>query len=142
MGSIQEEWLVYFHNERTQRFAKWIWWWKPPNGFGHCGALKYIEHLDAWEHLEFTHAGIRTTILNKEESKNLFSYLYDYEILICPVKNDWHLFRIKELSCVSFVMRLIGFYRWYIITPWQLYCALRKIGYKRFWNKSDKKDFL
>jgi len=80
--------------------------------------------------------------LNKEQSKNLFAYLYDYEILVCPVKQDWHLFRIKELSCVSFVMRLIGFYRWYIITPWQLYCALRKAGYKRFWNKSDNKEFL
>ena len=109
---------------------------------GHCGALKYIDTIDAWEHLEFTHAGIKTSILNKEQSKNLFAYLYDYEILICPVKQDWHLFRIKELSCVSFIMRLIGFFRWYIITPWQLYCALRKAGYKRFWNKSDKKEFL
>jgi hypothetical protein len=143
MGSIQEEWLIYFHSRGTQKYAKWIWWWKPKPGFSHCGALKYIPDLDVWEHIEFTHAGIKTSYLNKQESKEFLNYLYDFEILVCPVKDDWHLFRIKELSCVSFIMRLIGFYRWYIITPWQLYCALRKQGYKRFWSKTEfKKELL
>tara|TARA_R100000656_G_scaffold29038_1_gene25381 strand:+ start:1113 stop:1565 length:453 start_codon:yes stop_codon:yes gene_type:complete len=141
MGSIQEEWLVYFSNELTKRYAKWklilAWWWKPPYGFSHCGALKYIPKLDIWEHIQFTHAGLRTSILNKDEASELLSKLYQFEILICPIKNDWHLFRIKELSCVSFIMRLIGFYRWWIITPYQLYCALLKAGYKPFWKKRE-----
>ena len=42
MGSIQEEWLIYFHPRGTERYAKWIKWWKPPHGFAHCGAFKYI----------------------------------------------------------------------------------------------------
>ena len=108
MGFIQEEWLVYFHSKGTERYAKWIWWWKPPHGFSHCGALKYIEHLDAWEHLEFTHAGIRTSILDKEESKNFFSYLYDYEILICPVKNDWHLVICMTMKYLYAQLKMIG----------------------------------
>ena len=142
MGSIQEEWLIYFHDTRTKRYAKWIKWWKPPYGFAHCGALKYIPEHDVWEHIHFTHAGIRTEIISNNETQKFLSYLYNFEILVCPFKDDWHLMRIKELSCVSFIMRLIGFYRWYIITPFQLYCALRKAGYKRFWNKSDKKEFF
>ena len=135
-GSIQEEWLIYFHNTRTERYAKWIKWWKPPYGFAHCGALKYIPQHDVWEHIHFTHAGMRTEIISPKEANQFLDYLYDFEILVCPVKDDWHLMRIKELSCVSFIMRLIGFYRWYIITPYQLYCALLKAGYKPFWNKS------
>ena len=110
MGSIQEEWLIYFHDTRTRRYAKWIWWWKPPTGFAHCGALKYIPQHDVWEHIHFTHAGMRTEILSPSEANQFLDYLYDFEILICPVKDDWHLMRIKELSCVSFIMRLIGFY--------------------------------
>ena len=135
MGSIQEEWLIYFHNTRTTKYAKWIWWWKPPYGFAHCGALKYIPDYDMWEHIHFTHAGIRTEILKPEQANKILNILYEFEIIICPVKDDWHLFRIKELSCVSFIMRLIGFYKWWIITPYQLYCALLKAGYKPFWNK-------
>ena len=121
MGSIQEEWLVYFSNELTKRYAKWKL------------TLKYIPKLDIWEHIQFTHAGLRTSILNKDEASELLSKLYQFEILICPIKNDWHLFRIKELSCVSFIMRLIGFYRWWIITPYQLYCALLKAGSSDLW---------
>ena len=135
MGSIQEEWLIYFHNTRTTKYAKWIWWLKPPYGFSHCGALKYISELDSWEHIHFTHAGIRTEIISADKASKFLEYLYQFEILICPVKDDWHLFRIKELSCVSFIMRLIGFYRWWIITPYQLYCALRNAGYLSFWKK-------
>ena len=93
--------------------------------------------LDLSLSMEFNHAGIETTILSPIAAEELFAKLYDFKILICPKKNDWHLMRIKELSCVSFVMRLIGFYRWWIITPYQLYCALLKAGYKPFWEKRE-----
>lgn len=137
MGSVQKEWLVYFYNARTVRYAKWTWWWKPKPGFSHCGALHYDTNVKHWIHVEFNHAGIETTILSPIAAEELFAKLYDFKILICPKKNDWHLMRIKELSCVSFIMRLIGFYRWWIITPYQLYCALLKAGYKPFWEKRE-----
>ena len=134
MGSIQKEWLVYFYNARTVKYAKWLWWWKPPYGFSHCGALNYDTVLKKWINMEFTHANIKVEILDDEQSDNLFNKLLAFKILICPQKEDWHLMRIKELSCVSFVMRLIGFFRWYVITPHQLYCALIKNGYEPFWK--------
>jgi hypothetical protein len=137
MGSVQKEWLVYFSDARTVRYAKWIWWWKPKPGFRHCGALHYDINVEKWLHVEFNHAGIETTILSPIAAENLFDKLYDFEILVCPKKDDWHLMRIKELSCVSFIMRLIGFYRWWIITPYQLYCALLKAGYSSFWQKRE-----
>jgi len=135
MGSIQEEWLIYFHPRGTERYAKWIKWWKPPHGFAHCGAFKYIAKHDIWEHIHFTHAGIRTELITPDDMTKFLTFLTDYEILVCPVKDDYQFFRIKEISCVSLIMRLIGFYRWYIITPYQLYCALIKAGYKSFWSK-------
>ena len=33
---------------------------------------------------------------------------------------------IKEHSCVSYVQRLIGMSRFWVFTPYQLYCALKK----------------
>ena len=66
-------------------------------------------------------------------------YMSDYEIVICPVRNQWQLLRIKDFTCVAFVMRLIGFYKWYIFTPYQLFCALRKAGYSSFYKTNGQK---
>ena len=100
----------------------------------HCGALHFDTTIHKWINMEFTHANIKVEILDEKQSDNLFNKLLAFKILICPQKEDWHLMRIKELSCVSFVMRLIGFFRWYVITPHQLYCALIKNGYEPFWK--------
>jgi len=134
MGSVQKEWLVYFYESPNHPYSDWLRFLK--KGFKHCGAISYFSNIDCWVHLEFTHAGIRLSHLSKKELEDMFFYLKDYKLLRCPVKNDWHLLRIKDLTCVAFVMRLIGFYKWYIFTPYQLYCALIKAGYKSFWDKT------
>jgi hypothetical protein len=134
MGSIQKEWLIYFYEDGVKnRYFKFLFWLK--KGFTHCGALQYNPQINIWLHLQFTHAGIKVDILTPEEVSGILSMLYHFKVLRCPIKDDWHLIRIKELSCVSFIMRLIGFYRWWIITPYQLYCALQKAGYSSFWDK-------
>ncbi len=138
MGSIQEEWLIYFHPARTQKYSKWTKWWCRKPNFGHCGALQYIPEKKIWIDLQGTHNGIQVLILTPEEATDKLKYLHPYEILICPVKEDWHFTNLNLLSCVTLMMKLIGFYRWWIITPYQLYCALLNAGYKPFWNKSNK----
>ena len=138
MGSIQEEWLIYFHPATTKKYSKWTKWWCRKPNFGHCGALQYIPEKKIWIDLQGTHNGIQVLILTPEEATDKLKYLHPYEILICPVKEDWHFTNLNLLSCVTLMMKLIGFYRWWIITPYQLYCALLNAGYKPFWNKSNK----
>ena len=138
MGSIQEEWLIYFHPATTKKYSKWTKWWCRKPNFGHCGALQYIPKKKIWIDLQGTHNGIQVLILTPEEATDKLKYLHPYEILICPVKEDWHFTNLNLLSCVTLMMKLIGFYRWWIITPYQLYCALLNAGYKPFWNKSNK----
>jgi|TARA_R110000772_G_scaffold8960_2_gene29448 hypothetical protein len=131
MGYFQKEWLVYFYDDETKnRYSKYLWWLK--KGFTHCGALSYSAKHNLWIHLEYTHVGIRMSYLDEKEIEDIFFYLSDHKILICPIKDEWQFFRIKDLTCVAFVMRLIGFFKWYILTPYQLYCALLKAGYKPF----------
>lgn len=138
MGSIQKEWLVYFHPSLSRKYSKWAKWWTFRPNFGHCGALQYISKLDLWIEVQGTHAGLDVTLLTPKQISAKLEYLYNYEILICPEKNDWHFTNFNLLSCVTVIMKLIGFYKWWIVTPYQLYCALRKAGYKPFWNKSNK----
>ena len=137
MGSIQEEYLVYFFEPKA-RYSKYIWWsWNYTPRFTHCGSLNYNPDKKIWNHIQFTHAGIKIELLDEDQASELLAKLHGFEILICPVKDDWQIMRIKELSCVSFTMRLIGFYKWWIVTPYQLYCALIKAGYKSFWKNRD-----
>lgn len=136
MGHIQTEWLIYFYESDDHKYADWLQFLK--KGFKHCGALSYSDKHDLWIHLEFTHAGIRLSYLDKKDIEDIFFFLKDFKILRCPVKDQWHSLRIKDTTCVTFIMRLIGFYKWYILTPYQLYCALIKAGYKSFWNPNVK----
>jgi hypothetical protein len=133
MGFIQKEWLVYFYEADEYPYPEWLQFLK--KGFKHCGALNFDPEKNVWIHLEYTHAGIKHSLLSKEQLENMLFYLKDYEVLRCPEKEQWQLFRIKDMTCVSFIMRLIGFYKWYILTPYQLYCALIKAGYKSFNEK-------
>ena len=132
MGSVQKEWLVYFYEADEYPYPDWLQFLK--KGFKHCGAISYNSKHDSWIHLEYTHAGIRLSHLDKKELEDMLDYLKQFKVLRCPVKDQWHLIRFKDLTCVAFMMRLIGFYKWYIITPYQLYCALIKQGYKSFWD--------
>ena len=136
MGSIQKEWLIYFYEDGIKnKYSKYLFWLK--KGFTHCGALQYDGKIDRWFHLQFTHAGIKLDVLTPNEASPIFEILYHFKVIRCPIKNDWQFLRIKDMTCVSFVMRLIGFYRWYILTPYQLYCALLKAGYSSFWKKKE-----
>jgi hypothetical protein len=136
MGHIQTEWLIYFYESDDHSDSDWFTFLK--KGFKHCGALSYSEKNDLWVHLEFTHLGIKLTYLEKKDIEDMLFYLKNFKVLRCPVKNQWHTLRIKDMTCVSFIMRLIGFYKWYIFTPYQLYCALIKAGYKSFWKTNAK----
>ena len=102
------------------------------------GALGYCATNDQWFGLQYTHEGIVHQFITKNEIVDIFAYfkVNDYKILTVPVQYKWKLIWIKEHSCVSFIMRLIGFHSWWIFTPYQLYCALKKSGIKSFCGKS------
>ena len=114
MGFVQKEWLIYFYENPKEERSPWLHFVK--KGFRHCGALGYVQPIQRWVHLEWTHMGVRHILLDDDEMNQIISYMYDY-------------------TCVSFVMRLIGYYKWWIFTPYQLYCALKKDGYKSFYQE-------
>ena len=132
MGLVQKEWLVYFYESELEPREDWLYFIK--KGFRHCGALGYVPTTGKWNHIEWTHRGIVHTTLEEEEIMNILTYLQDFKVLKCPVKQEYQLLRIKDYTCVSFIMRLIGFYKWWIFTPYQLFCALKKAGYEDYYS--------
>jgi len=135
---LQKEYLIYFHENPDP--TKVSWWIKllcRKKKFRHVGALGYNPYHDMWYSLQYTHEGIIHQFVTKDELYNILAYfrINDYKVLNVPVKKEWKLIWIKEHSCVSFIMRLIGYHSWFVFTPYQLYCALKKKGIKSFWEK-------
>ena len=106
MGFVQKEWLIYFYENPKEERSPWLHFVK--KGFRHCGALGYVQPIQRWVHLEWTHMGVRHILLDDDEMNQIISYMYDFKMLKCPVKDLYQLLRIKDYTCVSFVMRLIG----------------------------------
>jgi len=136
MGYLQqEEYLIFFYTDPRVE-SHWLVKLFCGNWYRHCGALGYNPEHDIWFGLEYTHKGVTQTMYTKEEISHTLDYLRhnNYPVLKVPVKPSWKLIWLKEHTCVSFIMRLIGYENWFIWTPKQLYCALKKNGIKSFWN--------
>ena len=89
-----------------------------------------------WLIAEYLFGKLNIEILNEEEVDRIFRLIQVKKghIVKVPVQNKVSKFPvimgswIKEHSCVSYVQRLIGWSRFWIFTPNQLYCALKKNG--------------
>ena len=130
MEHIQYQWIVYFYSPRK------IYWWQRwrRKGFHHCGAIRYDPSKKTWINLEMINSQILVENLNKEEITKMMDGLrrvngrmVQLTRSVKPKIPSFCEWWIKEHSCVSFVQRLLGMKRWFIFTPYQLYCALRKL---------------
>ena len=89
-----------------------------------------------WIISEYLFGKLNKEILNEEEVDKIFRLIQmqNGHILKVPIQDKISKFPvimgswIKEHSCVSYVQRLIGWSRFWIFTPNQLYCALKKNG--------------
>jgi len=138
MEYIQKEYLIYFY-EDTSIPRHWLvdFFCKKPK-FKHVGAWGYNPYSDQWFGIEYTHRGIKHQFYSKEQMETILAYFKKnkFAVLKVPVKHNWKLIWIKEHSCVSFIMRLIGYENWFIWTPYQLFCALKKKGIKSFYSNN------
>jgi|TARA_R110000822_G_C15063127_1_gene467695 hypothetical protein len=131
MGFPQKEWLVYFyeasgHNKSIRFFKK---------GYKHCGAIGYCVEKDIWIMQEFIYGKYNVEILEGKDVDTIFRFIKKVKgkVLKGTMKEDVklglpRLFSswIKEHSCVSYVQRLLGMTYFWIFTPYQLFCALKK----------------
>jgi len=129
----QNEWLVYFYesndHHRHIRFFK--------KGFKHCGVMGYEPHMKIWLLVEYNYGHLFVETLSKKEVDAIFRMIQIKKghIIKVPVSykltgfpsfmGSW----IKEHSCVSYVQRLLGLNKFWIFTPYQLFCELKKKGF-------------
>ena len=133
MGYFPKEWLVFFYENndfhRSHKFFK--------KGFKHCGVMSYDPQKEIWILVEYNFGHLFVETLDEEEVDKIFRMISQKngKIIQVPVKYNLPRFPvimrswIKEHSCVSYVQRLLGMSKFWIFTPYQLYCELKKKGF-------------
>tara|TARA_Y100000590_G_C15492450_1_gene928342 strand:- start:10 stop:405 length:396 start_codon:yes stop_codon:yes gene_type:complete len=101
-------------------------------GFRHCLIFGYNKKINKWISFDWTKIGTEITILNndeyiyvKSEAKKQLGATFIEIKKIQTMYSNWSWI---PMYCVSVIKSILGIKKPFIITPYQLYCALNKIG--------------
>jgi len=130
---IRNEWLVFFYSPYN---PPWYTKWRK-KGFIHCGAMYFNKQFDCWVVVEGLYGQLLIELIDEEEAIKMLSFIKRLNGTILKGKEQLnHNFRgewwVKEHSCVSYIQRMIGLRNFWLFTPYQLFCALRKIDFEFF----------
>ena len=129
----QTRYLVYFYeNDDYHRHTKFF-----KKGFKHCGVLSYDDDAKHWLLIEYIFGHIMVEVLPDNKIEPLFRLfkMRNGVVLQGDMQSNTTKFPsilgswIKEHSCVSYVQRILGMNKWWVFTPYQLYCALKKVKF-------------
>ena len=133
MERIRNEWLIFFYTPYNQA---WYTKWRK-KGFTHVGAMSFNPKFNCWLMVEGLYGGLQVELLDKDEADKVITYvkklhgivLKGKDIIIPKFRGEWW---VKEHSCVSYMQRLLGLRKFWLFTPYQLFCALRKLNFTIF----------
>ena len=133
MEHIRNEWLVFFY---TPFNPPWYTKWRK-KGFTHVGAMNFYPEFDCWMLLEWLYGRLHVELIDGPEAQKILSYvkrlngkvLKGREMDTPNFRGEWW---VKEHSCVSYIQRLIGLRSFWMFTPYQLFCALKKNDFQLF----------
>jgi|TARA_B100001250_G_scaffold322572_1_gene285817 hypothetical protein len=130
---IRNEWLIFFYTPYNQA---WYTKWRK-KGFTHVGAMSFNPEFNCWLMVEGLYGRLQVELLDKDEADKIITYvkklhgivLKGKDIITPEFRGEWW---VKEHSCVSYMQRLLGLRRFWLFTPYQLFCALRKLNFTIF----------
>lgn len=124
-----EIWYIGFRPTPKPLPKPWCWFIK--RKFSHCLAFRFIPSLDRWLLCEWSGQKVFLEVWQGHELDRLFAWIMEEGALIsfeARLAQDciWK-FRMP-FYCVSWVKHLLGLRNCWALTPYQLFCALKKRG--------------
>lgn len=116
---------------------KWFTFWR--KGFNHCYVVDYDPKADVWMKAECASRRMIFDIYKEDESDFLIGSLVEYATCVDAKGFKTAIYLPRWLYCVSFVKHFLGIKKWWIFTPYQLYCELRKQGHQHIFEKEQEK---
>ena len=97
-------------------------------GFSHVFAVRYDPEADVWVRLDFASEKFHCDVLKSEDATDLICALKEFCTCIEYESQENCMYLPKGMYCVSFIKHLIGLRLFWLVTPYQLYCELLKLG--------------
>jgi hypothetical protein len=122
----QKIWLIVFM-PRNQIDMWTLFTWHRKN-FDHCLALRYDPVAAVWLHVEWSSHGLYCEPITQTEVDLILArcVMDNWPCLKYHTKVYYHM-PIFGYYCVNVIKHLVGLKSW-SVTPYQLYCALKKRG--------------
>ena len=118
-------WIIFF-TDREDRY--WFDMFTRP-GFRHCCIAGYVEGLEHWIGFDWGKKGTYMNILSDEDINKIILYTRKNKGRMLEITKPYTMFNNWSwipMYCVSVIKSLIGYRNCFVITPYQLYCALKK----------------
>ena len=120
------KWIVCFCD--SSNIGMWKLFTKGRKGFSHVFAVRFDTKNDIWTKYEFSTLGFRFESYKGEEADMLFDNMMNYWTCLAVVVEDKPVYMPRLMYCVSFVKHIVGINKFWVMSPYQLYCELLKNG--------------
>lgn len=129
------KWIICFCESKN--IGLWKLFTKYRYGFSHVYAVRYEPELDLWQKVEITTNGFDFKTLKGEKATELVLHMHlGGECIEIDVK-DKPIYIPRLFYCVSFIKHLCNVRKFWIWTPYQLYCELRRLNGKVIFEAND-----
>ena len=131
---MQEDWIIGFCDINRPR-TFWFPLLKP--GFRHVITLKYDVNKKIWIYLNWGLRGLSVKALDHDEVDRIIAFVHRHngKFLAAKSQRSIYQFPLMPCSCVTATRHLLGIKKTYF-TPYQLYCALLKLGAKPMFDSN------
>lgn len=130
------KWIICF--KEAENIGLWRIFTKHRQGFGHVFAVCFDPELDTWFKFEYATQRFNFEWLRDQQADWLVADLM-FNCVCLEVESKRNpIYLPRWLYCVSFVKHICGINKPWILTPYQLYCELRKSGGKDIFLKPEE----
>ena len=129
------KWIICFCESKN--IGLWKLFTKYRHGFSHVYAVRYDPELDLWIRFECASQRFNFELLSEEAADYLVYDMVENCLCVEVEAVDNSIYAPRWLYCVSFVKHIIGIRKPWVLTPYQLYCELRRLNGKVIFEAND-----
>jgi len=118
------KWIICFCDSKN--IGLWKLFTKYRAGFTHVYAVRYDPELELWQKVEITTNGFDFQSLKGEKATELVLNMHLCNTCVEVDIKYYPIYIPRLFYCVSFIKHLCNVRKFWIWTPYQLYCELLK----------------
>ena len=118
------KWIICFCDSKN--IGLWKLFTKYRAGFTHVYAVRYDPELELWQKVEITTNGFDFQSLKGEKATELVLNMHLCSTCVEVDIKDYPIYIPRLFYCDSFIKHLCNVRKFWIWTPYQLYCELLK----------------